>query len=412
MYAINKIRRDFPILQEKVHGRPLVYLDNAATTHKPQSVIAAVGDYYRSYNANVHRALYQHAAAATAAYEAVRDKVAKLINAPDRRALIFTSGTTESLNLVAFAWARQNLRPGDEVLVTEMEHHSNLIPWQLATRDTGAKLRYIPITGDGRLELSNPEQYFTDRTKLVAFTHQSNVFGTINPARQIIEWSQRVGAITVVDAAQTVPHLPVDVTGLDCDFLAFSGHKMLGPTGIGVLYGKPELLENMSPFLGGGEMINTVTMERSTWNDIPWKFEAGTPKIAQVIGLGAAIDYINSIGYKEISRYENELTAYALKQLRGIDGLTIHGPKENRGPVISFNLDSVHPHDLAQFLDQDGIAIRAGHHCAQPVMQRLGVPATSRISFYLYNTINEIDILIDSIRNTNSLFGCYNSEVQ
>lgn len=399
-FDINQIRADFPNLRQEVHGKPLVYLDNAATTHKPQAVIDAVSRFYGEYNANVHRALYQHAAEATETYEAVRDKVANLINAGDRRSIVFTGGTTESINLVAYAWARKNLGPGDEILVTEMEHHSNLVPWQLVARDTDATLRYIPIKTDGTLDLDDSDKYFASRTKLVAFTHQSNVFGTINPAKEIIELAHAVGAVTVVDAAQSVPHLPVDVTHLDCDFLAFSGHKMLGPTGVGVLYGKPELLESMSPFFGGGEMIQTVTMEKSTWNELPWKFEAGTPKIAQVIGLGAAIDYLNEIGYEAIGEYEKKLTDYTLEKLAAIEGLSIHGQAAERGPVISFNLADVHPHDLAQFLDMEGVAIRAGHHCTQPIMQRLGVPATSRASMYIYNTSEEIDRLVQSIENT------------
>ncbi|NQT96672.1 MAG: cysteine desulfurase [Candidatus Marinimicrobia bacterium] len=400
IFDVNSIRQDFPNLHQTVNGKPLVYLDNAASTHKPQSVIEAVRKFYSEYNANVHRALYRYATEATEAYEASRDKVARLINAPDRRSIIFTSGTTESINLIAYAWGRHNLGPGDEILVTEMEHHSNLIPWQLTARDTGATLKFIPITADGALDLSNPDQYFTARTKLVAFIQQSNVFGTINPAKQIIEMAHQVGALTIVDAAQSVPHHQVDMTELDCDFLAFSGHKMLGPTGIGVLYGKPELLEAMEPFLGGGEMIQSVTMEKSTWNEIPWKFEAGTPKIAQVIGLGTAIDYITAIGFEAIVKYEKELTDYALSALSALEGITIHGNAHQRGPVISFNVKDVHPHDLAQFLDQEGIAIRAGHHCTQPIMQKLGVPATSRASFSLYNTKAEIDILIESIANT------------
>ena len=399
-FDVNTIRQDFPNLHQTVYGKPLVYLDNAASTHKPQSVIDAVRKFYSEYNANVQRALYRHAIEATEAYEASRDKVTRLINAPDRHSIIFTGGTTESINLIAYAWGRHNLGPGDEILVTEMEHHSNLIPWQLTARDTGATLKFIPITADGALDLANPGQYFTARTKLVAFIQQSNVFGTVNPARQIIEMAHQVGAITVVDAAQSVPHHPVDVTELDCDFLAFSGHKMLGPTGIGILYGKPELLEAMEPFLSGGEMIQSVTMEKSTWNEIPWKFEAGTPKIAQVIGLGAAIDYLTAIGFEAIGKYETELTDYALSSLSALDGITIHGSARKRGPVISFTVKDVHPHDLAQFLDQEGIAIRAGHHCAQPIMQKLGVPATSRVSIYFYNTRSEIDILEDSIRKT------------
>ncbi len=403
-FDVEKIRQDFPILKEKVNGKPLIYLDNAATTHKPQAVIDSISNFYSSYNANVHRALYQHASQATEAYEAARDKSARLIGASDRRSIVFTGGTTESINLVAYAWGRRNLKPGDEILVTEMEHHSNLIPWQLAARDTGAALKFIPITLEGTLDIENLESRFSSKTKLVAFTHQSNVFGTVNPAKKIIGLARQHGAVTLVDAAQSVPHMPVDVTELDCDFLAFSGHKMMGPTGVGVLYGKPEMLESMEPFFGGGEMIQTVTMDKSTWNEIPWKFEAGTPRIAQVIGLGAAIDYLQNLGYDSIRKYESELTDYCLNRLKELDNITIHGNAFERGPVISFNLDDVHPHDLAQFLDQDGVAIRAGHHCAQPIMQKLGVPATSRASLYLYNTITEIDGLISAIQKTRRFF--------
>ena len=397
MFDVKNIRKDFPIFAEQPDN--FVYLDSSATTLKPQSVIDAVAGYYSKYSANVHRSIYSIGEEATAEYEGSRTKVANFINS-DSKSIIFTRGTTESINLVAYTWARKNIKVGDEILLTEMEHHSNLIPWQLCAQETGAILKHIPFNEDGTLDLSELEKWFTHKTKLVAFIHQSNVFGTVNPIKDIIKIAHDVGAIVLVDAAQSVPHQTVDVQDMDCDFLAFSGHKMLGPTGVGVLYGKPELLEAMPPFLGGGEMIRTVSLNDSTWNDIPWKFEAGTPNIAQAIGLGAAIDYINKIGLENIHEYEQELLNYALEKMQEIPGINIYGAAQKRGAVISFNVENIHPHDLAQFLDNDGIAIRAGHHCTQPIMKKLGVPATGRASFYVYNSKEDVVRLCESIEKT------------
>lgn len=396
------VKKDFPIFNEQ--AKKFVYLDSSATTLKPQTVIDSVADYYSKYSANVHRSIYTISEKATAAYEGSRSKAAKLINAPTN-SIVFTKGTTESINLVAYAWGRKNLRAGDEILLTEMEHHSNLIPWQLCAKDTGAILRFIPFNDDGTLDLSDPDQYFNSKTKLVSVIHQSNVFGTVNPVNDIVKKAHDVGAIALVDAAQSVPHQPVDITDIDCDFLAFSGHKMLGPTGIGVLYGKPELLEKMDPFLGGGEMIRIVSLSDSTWNDIPWKFEAGTPNIAQAIGLGAAIDYINEIGMDAIHKHDQELLKYALEKMREIPNVTVYGSADERGAVISFNVENIHPHDLSQLLDYDGIAIRAGHHCAQPIMKKLGVSATGRASFYVYNSKEDVDRLCESLVKTVKFMG-------
>ena len=402
MFDVKNIRRDFPIFANQPDN--FVYLDSSATTLKPQSVIDAVAGYYSKYSANVHRSIYAIGEEATAEYEGSRLKVAKLINA-NTKSIIFTRGTTESINLVAYTWARKNIKAGDEILLTEMEHHSNLIPWQLCAQETGAILKHIPFNEDGTLDLSDPEKWFTHKTKLVSVIHQSNVFGTVNPIKDIIKIAHDVGAIVLVDAAQSVPHQTVDVQDMDCDFLAFSGHKMLGPTGVGVLYGKPELLEEMPPFLGGGEMIRTVSLNDSTWNDIPWKFEAGTPNIAQAIGLGAAVDYINQIGMETIHNREQELLNYALEKMLEIPEINIYGAAPERGAVISFNVDNIHPHDLAQFLDYDGIAIRAGHHCAQPIMKKLGVSATGRASFYVYNSKDDVDRLCESIEKTVKFMG-------
>ncbi len=402
MFDVKNIRKDFPIFAEQPDN--FVYLDSSATTLKPQSVIDAVAGYYSKYSANVHRSIYAIGEEATAEYEGSRLKVAKLINA-NTKSIIFTRGTTESINLVAYTWARKNIKAGDEILLTEMEHHSNLIPWQLCAQETGAILKHIPFNEDGTLDLSDPEKWFTHKTKLVSVIHQSNVFGTVNPIKDIIKIAHDVGAIVLVDAAQSVPHQTVDVQDMDCDFLAFSGHKMLGPTGVGVLYGKPELLEEMPPFLGGGEMIRTVSLNDSTWNDIPWKFEAGTPNIAQAIGLGAAVDYINQIGMETIHNREQELLNYALEKMLEIPEINIYGAAPERGAVISFNVDNIHPHDLAQFLDYDGIAIRAGHHCAQPIMKKLGVSATGRASFYVYNSKDDVDRLCESIEKTVKFMG-------
>ncbi len=402
MFNVKNIRNDFPIFSNQADD--FVYLDSSATTLKPKRVIDAVTNYYTNYSANVHRSIYKMGEKATAAYEGSRKKVADFIKA-ESNSIIFTKGTTESINLVAYAWARKNLKEGDEILLTEMEHHSNLIPWQLCAKETGAVLKHIPFNDDGTLDLSEPEKWFTKKTKLVAVIHQSNVFGTINPVKEIIKMAHDVGALVLVDAAQSVPHQKVDVQDMNCDFLAFSGHKMLGPTGVGVLYGRPEILETMDPFLGGGEMIRTVSFTESTWNDIPWKFEAGTPNVAQAIGLGAAIDYINSIGLEQIHRHEQELLNYALTKMQEIPELTIYGAALVRGAVISFNVENVHPHDLSQLLDNDGIAIRAGHHCAQPIMKKLGVSATGRSSFYLYNSKEDIDRLCESIVKTVNFMG-------
>jgi cysteine desulfurase/selenocysteine lyase len=401
-FDINKIRSDFPIFH---NNKSLVYLDSAATTQKPKQIIDAVSDFYSNYNANVHRGIYELSMKATEAYHSARQKVADFINAHDWRSIVFTGGTTESINLVAYSWVRKNLIKGDEILITEMEHHSNIVPWQLVAEEIGIILKYIPINTDGTLDLGDLVSLITSKTKLVSVIHQSNVFGTINPIKEIINYAKKVGALTFIDAAQSIPHSHVDVQDLDCDFLAFSGHKMLGPTGIGVLYGKTELLNSMTPFMGGGDMINSVTMTESTWNDIPYKFEAGTPNIAQAIGLGAAIDYINEIGLTNINDYVKNLLNIALEKLQMVDGLTIYGHQVGESSsVISFTLEGVHPHDLAQFLDQDGIAVRAGHHCAQPIMDKLGVSSTIRASFYLYNTEEEIDKLCASLKKTANFF--------
>lgn len=393
-------KKDFPIFSR---NPSLVYLDNASTTQKPQLVIDAIDTFYTAQNANVHRAIYDLGEKSTHAYESARQKVAQFINAPSKKNIIFTRGTTESINLVAHAWGRKYLQAGDEILITEMEHHSNLVPWQLLADETGAFLKYIPMTQNGLLDLSDVDSYFTSKTKLFSMVHQSNVLGTLNPVELLIQKAKSVGAVSVIDAAQSVPHKLVDYQKLGCDFLAFSGHKMLGPTGVGVLVGHSELLEEMNPFLGGGEMINSVSMESSTWNDVPYKFEAGTPNIAQAIGLGAAIDYMNNIGMNNIESIENELTQYALEALSKIDGMTIYGPNE-RGPVISFNLEGVHAFDLSTFLNQDHIAIRVGHHCAQPIMNKLGVPSTARISFHIYNSTQDIDTLCRSIEQSKTYF--------
>ncbi len=399
---IAQIRKDFPIFK---NHPDLVFLDNASTTQKPRAVIDTLTNYYENYNSNIHRGIYKIAEEATAAYESTRKKVAAFINAAHQHSIVFTKGTTESINLVAYSWGGKNLKEGDEVLITEMEHHSNIIPWQLLCERSGAVLKYIPITEDGSLDLTDLEKYFTKRTKIVCVIHQSNVFGTVNPIEEIVKHARTCGAKVLVDGAQIAPHHAVDVTQLDCDFFAFSGHKMLGPTGVGVLYAKPEFLEEMDPFLGGGEMIRTVSMEGSTWNEIPWKFEAGTPNIAQVIGLGAAINYLSEIGMDTVAAIEKELHEYAREKLGQISGLTIYGDRDDKGAVISFNVGKVHSHDLAHILDTFGIAIRAGHHCAQPIMQKLGVAATNRASFYIYNKKEEIDRLAEGIQKAVEMFG-------
>jgi cysteine desulfurase/selenocysteine lyase len=404
MLKVDEVRNDFPIFERTVKGKPLVYLDSAATSQKPIRVIDATNRFYRTYNANVHRGIYVISEEATAEYETARDKVASFLHAPARESIIFTRNATESINLVANSWGRTNLRPGDEILLTYMEHHSNLIPWQLISQQTGAKLRFIPLTADGRLELAKLSGLLTERTRLVAATHASNVLGTINPIPELVNRAHAVGAIVLVDAAQSVPHLPVDVQAMDCDFLAFSGHKMLGPTGIGVLYGKVALLDSMPPFMGGGEMINEVQLEFSTYRELPGKFEAGTPNVAGAIGLGAAIDYLNHIGLDNVRQHEVELTTYALEAMKGLNDIEIYGPVPDRGGVIAFNLKGIHAHDVATILDEDAIAIRAGHHCTQPLMRWLDVAATARVSFYLYNTKEDVDRFVRSLKTVKEIF--------
>jgi len=403
---VAEIRKDFPILTREIRGKPLVYLDNAATSQKPRCVIDALKQYYEQYNANVHRAIHALGEKATREYERAREKVARFINADGPECIVFTKSATEAINLVRFAWGRKFIREGDEILLTEMEHHSNLIPWQLLAQEQGASLRFIAFHQDGTLRLEELGSLLRERTKLVAITHMSNVFGTINPVSFIAEVAHRKGAVVLVDGAQSVPHLPVDVQKLGCDFLAFSGHKMLGPTGVGVLYAKKHWLEAMNPFLGGGEMISEVWLDHATWNEVPYKFEAGTPCISEAIGLGVAVDYLKSIGAERVRQHEMELTQYALERMTDLGFVTIYGqaPVENRGGVIAFNVEGIHPHDLAQFLDQDGIAVRAGHHCAQPLMKRLGIPAAARASFYLYNTPEEVDVLIRSLEKAKTFF--------
>ncbi len=397
-------RKDFPILDQEIHGKPLIYFDNAATTQKPKQVIDAIAHYYEHDNANVHRAIHQLGERATLAYENARKKVAEFINAPNSKNIVFTRGTTESINLVATGWGEQFIKEGDEIILSEMEHHSNLIPWQLLAQKVGAKLRFIPFTTDGTLDFTAFKKIISPRTRLVAITYMSNVFGTINPVKRIIKMAKDRSIPVLLDGAQSVPHLPTDVQALDCDFLAFSGHKMLGPTGIGGLYAKTLHLENMRPYQGGGEMIQSVWLEHATWNEIPHKFEAGTPNIAGAIGLGAAIDYLENIGMERITLYEQELTTYALQKMNEIKGLTIYGNAPERGAAISFNLGNVHPHDLSHFLDQQGIAVRAGHHCAQPIMRKLDIAATTRASFYLYNTKEEIDYFIQQLKEAVKFF--------
>ncbi len=404
MLDIDSIRKDFPFLEAENGENPLVYFDNASTTQKPIQVLNKLDQFYRKSNANVHRGVYRLSQQATDAYENARKKIAGFINAKDDRSIIFTRGTTESINLVAYAWAQQQLKPGDEILVTEMEHHSNLVPWQITAERTGAILKYIPLNDDLELDLEKPEKYFTPKTKVFALIHKSNALGKLNPVQQLIRHAKTVGAITVVDGAQSVPHTTVDVQQLGCDFFAFSGHKMLGPTGVGILFGKPELLESMEPFQSGGEMIEKVTMTHSTWNDIPWKFEAGTPNIAQAVGLGKALDFLQNISMKKVEEHIGELTEYGMKKLNEINGVRIYNKKNIHGGIISFNVDGVHPHDLAQFLDQDNIAIRTGHHCTQPIMKKLGVSGTARISFYIYNTKEEIDKLCGCMKSTLNYF--------
>nr|BAL57235.1 cysteine desulfurase / selenocysteine lyase [uncultured Chloroflexota bacterium]BAL58053.1 cysteine desulfurase / selenocysteine lyase [uncultured Chloroflexota bacterium] len=401
-----QIRRDFPVLEREVRpGIRLVYLDSTATSQKPRQVLEAMEKFYRASNANIHRGVHTLAEEATARYEEARAKIARFIHAPSPRQIVYTRNTTEAINLVAYAWGRAFLRPGDRILLTEMEHHSNLVPWYMLAQERNLELDFVPVTAEGLLDLEAYQRLLERQPKLVAFTHMSNVLGTINPAREMIALAHQAGAITLLDGAQSVPHFQVDVQDLDVDFLAFSGHKMCGPTGIGILYGKMHLLEAMPPFLGGGDMIRTVHLGSFTPNEVPYKFEAGTPAIAEAIGLGAAVDYLQSIGMEAIAEHERQLTAYALERLEEVPGLHLFGPSaSHKGGVASFTFDGVHPHDVAQVLDQYGIAVRAGHHCAQPLHERLGIPATTRASFYLYTTTEEIEKLVAGLYHVKRIF--------
>ena len=404
---LTEIRKDFPILEREIRpGVRLTYLDSTATSQKPLSVLRAMDDYYRHSNANIHRGVHTLAEEATALYEAAREKIARFINAASARQIIYTRNTTESINLVAYSWARANLIQGDLVLLTEMEHHSNLVPWQMLQAERGIELDFIPVTEDGLLDLEAYGTLLSRRPKLVSFTHMSNVLGTINPAAEMIHLAHDAGAITMVDGAQSVPHLTVDVQALDADFYAFSAHKMCGPTGIGALYGKAALLESMPPFLGGGDMIKEVKLRSFRPNTLPHKFEAGTPAIAEAVGFGAAVDYLTSLGMDNIAAHEHQITEYALERLEEIPGVKLFGPSaDKKGGVAAFTLEGVHPHDVAQILDRDGIAVRAGHHCAQPLHEKFGIPATSRASFYLYNTKDEVDLLVNGIYKVKEMFG-------
>lgn len=403
---IGKIRADFPILEREVWpGIPLTYLDSTATSQKPVQVIEIMDDYYRRSNANIHRGIHVLAEEATALYETARQKIAKFINAPSPRQVIFTRNTTESINLVAHSWGRMNLNSGDLVILTEMEHHSNLVPWQILAKERSLRLEFIPVTVDGLLNLDEYEELLKQGPRLVAFTHMSNVLGTINPAAEMIRFAHEAGAVTLVDGAQSVPHFSVDVQQLDVDFLAFSGHKMCGPTGIGILYGRRSILDAMPPFLGGGDMIKRVELRTFLPNDLPHKFEAGTPSIAEAIGLGAAVDYLKNVGMDEIARQEHQVITYALERLEEIPGVTIYGPlAKDKGGVASFTLKGVHAHDVSQILDRDGVAVRAGHHCAMPLHTKLNLTATTRASFYLYNSVEEVDRLVDAIYKVKKVF--------
>jgi cysteine desulfurase / selenocysteine lyase len=401
---VERLRRDFPILALPIRGKPLVYLDNAATSQKPRSVIDAVSRFYSSENANIHRGVHYLSEQATAAYDAVRARVASFLNAASSAEIVFTRGTTEGINLVAQSWARGRLQPGDEILITEMEHHSNIVPWQLVAGQTGAVIRAIPITDAGELELATFDRLLTERTRLLAVSHLSNALGTINPVRWMVARARERGIVTLVDGAQSAPHLPVDVQALGCDFFACSGHKLFGPTGVGVLYGRAELLEAMPPWHGGGDMIETVTVERSTYAPPPARFEAGTPMIAEVVGLGAALDYIEGVGRAAIGSWEEDLLGYATDRVRELDGVRLIGTAREKAAVLSFVVEGVHPHDVGAVLDDEGIAIRAGHHCAQPLMRRLGLSATARASFSFYNTREEVDALVRGLQRVQAVF--------
>ena len=404
-FDINMIRDDFPILKQRINGNPLVYLDNGATSQKPQSVIDAIVNYYTTTNSNVHRGVHTMSQQATDGYEDARSKIRQFINADDDKEIIYTRNTTEGINLVAHSYGRQNVGPGDDIIVSNMEHHSNIVPWQMLCEEMGANLLVVPIDDTGELVMDEYEKMLSSRSKLVSITHVSNALGTILPAKQIVEMAHAHGAPVLLDGAQAVPHMPVDMNELDCDFYVFSGHKLFGPTGIGVLYGKKEYLEAMPPFLGGGEMIKSVTFEKTIYNDLPYKFEGGTPDIAGAIGLGAAIDYVNNLGFDQITAHEDELLRYGTEALSAIESLRIIGTAEHKAGILSFVIDKAHPHDIGTILDEQGIAVRTGHHCAQPVMARFQIPATARASLAFYNTKEDIDALVKGIDRVLEVFG-------
>src|SRR6187200_306561 len=405
---IPKIRQDFPILKRKVNGnKTLIYLDNAATTQKPISVMNAIYNYYMNYNSNIHRAVHQLAEEATFEYEKTREKVAKFINAHSADEIIFTRNATEAINLVSYSWGRTNVNKGDRVVITEIEHHSNIVPWQILTQEKGAKLDYIGIDNNGYLNMEDCKKYLQrDKVKLLSISHMSNVLGTIVPINEIIEMAHQNGILVMVDGAQSVPHMPVDVQDMDCDFMVFSAHKMLGPTGVGVLYAKKEILNEMQPFIGGGDMIKEVHKHKTIYNDLPYKFEGGTPNISGVIGFGAAVDYLKRIGMHNVREHEIEITSYAIKAIADIKGIILYGPSDanHRGGVVAFNIGDIHPHDLATIMNDHGIAIRSGHHCAQVLMERLDIAAASRTSFYIYNTKEEVDIFINALGEARRIF--------
>jgi cysteine desulfurase/selenocysteine lyase len=400
------VRADFPLLQREIDGKPIVYLDSAATAQKPEAVIAAMDDFYRLHYASIHRGVYTLGAESTEAFEGARERLAAFVGG-ESTTTIFTANATASINLVAYAWGRDNVGPGDTILLTELEHHSNIVPWQMLAQDVGADLRYLHVDGDGMLSLDELDaELARGRVKLAAFTHVSNVLGTINPVAEMVQRARAAGAITVIDGAQAVPQLPVDVGAIGADFYAWTGHKALGPTGIGLLHGRRELLESMRPFIAGGHMIKTVNFDRSTWNDLPWKYEAGTSQIAEAVGLGVAIDYLGDLGMEAVREHERALTAYALERLAELDGVQVPGPPDadRRGGVISFAVEGMHPHDVAELLDRDNVCVRAGHHCAQPLMRALGVPATARASFGPYNETEDVDALIEALVRARSVF--------
>jgi len=407
MFDVNTVRKDFPILNQPINGKRLVYLDSTASSQKPLSVIEAMNSYYRDYNANVHRGVYYISEKASAEYEAARKKVGRFINARSWREVIFTRNATEAINLVAFSWGQANVKAGDVIITTEMEHHANLIPWQQLAARTGATVKYIPVDEQGYLDLAAFEAMLTPAVKLVAVTQMSNVLGTIPPVDQIIEKAHAVGALVLLDGAQAVPHMPTDVQALDCDFLVFSSHKMLGPTGLGVLWARREILLDMPPFMTGGDMIKKVTLEGCEWNELPWKFEAGTPAIAEAIGLGYAIDYLNQLGMANVRQHEIELVTYALERLNEVEGIRLYGPKDPqvRGGALAFTLGDIHAHDIAAILDSEGIAVRAGHHCAMPLHDKFHLPASTRASFYVYNTPDDVDHLVKGLDKVIELMG-------